>query len=99
MYDEININKVIDGINRMLEVVAGETGASPMTANFLLSTIGKQDFNILRFIGKVDHGIFDTAMQILFLLRNNYHDIIDILTETVNNNEELLQTVSKRTGL
>jgi len=99
MYKEIDLNNIVEGINRMLEVVAAETGASPMIANFLLSTVGKQDFNILNFTGKVDSGIFDTAMKILFLLRKSYHDIIDILNETVNNNEELLKSISMKRDL
>lgn len=97
--DGIDLNDTIDGINYMLKVVFNQTGASPSTASFLLSTIGKQNFNLKRFNEKVDSKIYDTAMVIMYLLRHKYLEIMEILEEVVQKNQKLLVDISKKDGL
>ena len=96
MFEEIDINELIDDINYMLEVVEGESGSSPFVSNFLLSTVGKQDLKFTKFRDKVDSRIYDAAITVMYLMRADYFTIIDILNNAVLNNEELLEKVSQK---
>lgn len=95
MFENLSIEDVEKGIDNMLRVVVNETGASQSTANFLLSVIGKQEFDILEFMSKVDNTLYMTAMQILFLLREHYFSIVEVLKNKTSSNLKLLIRVSK----